>query len=235
MIGLSLTYQTENSLSQLVIKAPIIKQKTVVSYRGQCLGPCFFLYTLMTQPTHLRNLTFIYLLMTLTFFFANKNLKNLQITINVELSKVNNWLIANKLTLNLEKSKLVLFRPPQKKFNHNFIVCLNNKALELENHVNYLGISIDRHLNWREHVKKTLAKMSRGIGVLTKIRHYVNTSILVQLYYFLIYPFLTYGVLAWGNTYITNLQKIIFSQKRAIRLTTFSGINDHSSPLFKKT
>ena len=69
---------------------------------------------------------------------------------------------------------------------------------------------------------------------MTKIRHYVNSSILVQLYYSLIYPFLTYGVLAWGNTYKTNLQKIITSQKRAIRIITFSGINDHSSPLFKK-
>ena len=32
-------------------------------------------------------------------FFADKNLKNLEITVNNELSKVNNWLIANKLTL----------------------------------------------------------------------------------------------------------------------------------------
>ena len=69
---------------------------------------------------------------------------------------------------------------------------------------------------------------------MTKIGHYVNISILVQLYYSLIYLFLTHGVLAWGNTYVTNLQKIITSQKRAIRIITFSGINDHSSSLFKK-
>ena len=37
-----------------------------------------------------------------------------------------------------------------------------------------------------------------------------------------------------GVTYKTNLQKIITSQKRAIRIITFFGINDHSSPLFKK-
>ena len=118
--------------------------------------------------------------------------------------------------------------------NYNFKVCLNNKPLKYENHVIYLGISISSHLNWKEYIKKNLAKFSRGIGILTKIRHYVNSSILVQLYYSLIYPFLTYEVLAWGDTYKTNLQKIITSQKRAIRIITFSGINDHWSPLIKK-
>ena len=151
-----------------------------------------------------------------------------------ELSKVNNVLTANKLALNLDKSNFVVFHPPQKKCNYNFKVCLNHKSLKYENHVNYLGISIDSQLNWKEHINKTLAKFSRGNGILTKIRHYVNISILVQLYYSLIYLFLTHGVLAWGNTYVTNLQKIITSQKRAIRIITFSGINDHSSSLFKK-
>ena len=80
----------------------------------------------------------------------------------------------------------------------------------------------------------TLAKFLRGIGFLTEIRHYVNSYILVQLYYSLIYPFLTYGVMEWGNTYKTNLHKIITSQKRAIIIKTFSGTNDHSSHLLKK-
>ena len=75
--------------------------------------------------------------------------------------------------------------------------------------------------------------MKRSIGILSKIRYYVNINILVKLYYALIYPFLTYGILAWGNTYPTTLQPICTIQKKALRIMTFSKQDANSSPLFK--
>ena len=48
---------------------------------------------------------------------------------------------------------------------------------------------IDCHLNWKEHIQQLSKKISRGIGVLCKIRHYVNVKILVQLYHAIILPF----------------------------------------------
>ena len=82
---------------------------------------------------------------------------------------------------------------------------------------------MDSSLNWKEHIKQ-LSK---------KIRHYVSKCILTQLYYSLIYPFLTYGVIIWANTYASNLKPIITLQKKAIRIMTFSKYDDHTSPLFK--
>ena len=73
--------------------------------------------------------------------------------------------------------------------------------------------------------------MSRGIGVLSKLRHFTNTEIFEQLYYTLIYPFFTYD-LTCGNTYITTLRSLIILQKKAIRVITFSDFREHSSPLF---
>ena len=57
-------------------------------------------------------------------------------------------------------------------------------------------------------------------------------EILKQLYYTLIYPFFTYGLITWGNTYITTLRPLIILQKKAIRVITFSDFREHSSPLF---
>ena len=74
--------------------------------------------------------------------------------------------------------------------------------------------------------------MSRGIGVLSKHRHFTNTEILKQLYYTLIYPFFTYGLITWGNTYITTLRPIIILQKKAVRVISFSDFREHSSPPF---
>ena len=70
--------------------------------------------------------------------------------------------------------------------------------------------------------------------VLSKIRYYVNRNILLQLYYSLIYPFLTYGLSISGKTYNSTLRPLIILQKRAIRTITFSVPDEHSEPLFKE-
>jgi len=60
--------------------------------------------------------------------------------------------------------------------------------------VKYLGLIIDCHLNSKKHVHEVSKKMSRGIGILSKLRHFVIDDILTPLYYSLVYPFLTYGL-----------------------------------------
>ena len=95
-----------------------------------------------------------------------------------------------------------------------------------------LGILIDRHLNWKEHIQQLSKKISRGIGVLCKIRHYVNVKILVQLYHAIILPFLSYCCIVWGNTYDHNIKPLQRMQKKVICLITFSDFDAHTSPLF---
>ena len=60
-----------------------------------------------------------------------------------------------------------------------------------------------------------------------------KSKTLLDLYYALVYPFLTYCLIAWGNTYQTSLQPLFVLQKKAIRIITFSSFSDHTSPLFK--
>ena len=72
--------------------------------------------------------------------------------------------------------------------------------------------------------------------MLSKLRYYViNINILINLCYSLIYPFLNYGIIVWGNTYPTTLQPlyIYISQKKVLRIITFSGFDEHSTLLFK--
>ena len=83
------------------------------------------------------------------------------------------------------------------------------------------GVIIDEHLKWKQHVSYISSKIKRGIGILSKMRHFVTTKILVNLYYTMIYPYLTYSVLAWGSTYDSTLRSITILQKRAIRIMFF--------------
>ena len=82
------------------------------------------------------------------FSYADKNLKSLESIFNAEISRVYNWLIANKLSLNIKKSDRVVSRPRQKKLNHQVNLKVfdhhNNSYISLEcnNHVKYLGVLI---------------------------------------------------------------------------------------------
>ena len=143
------------------------------------------------------------------------------------------WLYANKLSLNIEKTSLVVFHSPQRRIAHKLNLSISNMSVESGNQVKYLGLIFYSNLNWKPYLHELSKKISRGSGVLSKIR-YVNRNILLQLYYSLIYPFFTYGLSIWGNTYSSTLRPLIILQKRAIRMITFSEPGEHSEPLFKE-
>jgi hypothetical protein len=77
---------------------------------------------------------------------------------------VRDWLCANKLSLNIEKSNYVLFHPPQRKITFNFILTINQKYLRHEDCIKYLGIYIDATLSWKPQVTNISAKIKRSIN-----------------------------------------------------------------------
>ena len=77
-------------------------------------------------------------------------------------------------------------------------------------------------------------KLSKGIGLLAKIRHFVPSSILRSLYYSFINPYIDYNLLNWGMAAITNLNTVNQKIKKAVRIISFKN-NDHpTDPLFKE-
>ena len=92
---------------------------------------------------------------------------------------------------------------------------------------------LDSNLSWKNHVDCIMKKLGRNIGILSKIRYFVSSEILISLYYSLVYPFLVYGLIARGNTYESTLNPIFLLQKKAVHVTTFSAHDCHSSQLFK--
>ena len=111
---------------------------------------------------------------------------------------------------------------------------IDGKPINQQKSVKYLGILIDCHLNWKEQIQQISKNISRGIGVLCKIRHFFDTKTLVQLYHAIILPFLSYGCIVWGNTYDQNIKPLQIIQKKAIRLITFSNFDTHTSLLFAR-
>ena len=74
--------------------------------------------------------------------------------------------------------------------------------------------------------------MAKNIGVIYKIRKYLNLSSLKTLYYSLIYPYLQHCNLAWGNTSQIHLNPLFILQKRAVRTICNVGFLHHTNELF---
>ena len=135
--------------------------------------------------------------------------------INKELSKLSIWLKINKLSLNVSKSKFMIFHQPRKKITIPSLE-INNTKLECVNRFNFLGLEINAKLNWKDHVNKISNKIVKTLGIMKKLKYVFPQSALILLS--LILPHINYCILAWG----TNTKRVFKLQKRAVRIITRS-------------
>ena len=96
----------------------------------------------------------------------------------------------------------------------------------------FLGVMIDEYLSFSPHIQYIKGKISRSLGILYKCKKFFKDSTLVMLYNAFIYPYFTYCVTVWGNTYSSYLDPLIKLQKRAIRLIASLPKRSHTETLF---
>ena len=183
--------------------------------QGSVLGPLLFLLYVNDLPNISSKLIFYLFADDTNIYFECDDLKELEETINHELRQLKVWLNANRLALNVKKTNFVIFRTKSKPMNHNVTLKFGKKAITQKDHIKYLGVNLDENLDWSNHVAEISKKVSRGIGVMYRIRRYVDLSILKSIYYSLIYSHLLYAIEVWGNACDTLTEKIlIFAKKR---------------------
>ena len=126
--------------------------------------------------------------------YSHKSLEQMQITLNNSLNKISCCLKANKLTLNVKKSNLLLFSisknsPKQENIN----ITISNEKLEQKDYGKYLVIFIDKNLPWRKQIETTTHKLNRGISILKNLRSFLLEKHLKNLYNFFIKSYTEYG------------------------------------------
>ena len=161
----------------------------------------------------------------------NKSLKRLNNLLNIDLNNLTNWLNANKISLNVSKTELIIFKPKRKPLDFNMKIKLNGKRLYPTDSVRYLGVKIDSKLNWNSHVNAIATKLNRANAMLYKVRDFVNANILKSIYYALFESHINYACIIWGQN-ISTINHLYILQKKALRIINFKEHNAHSSPLF---
>ena len=91
----------------------------------------------------------------------------------------------------------------------------------------YLGLIIDNKLKWIDHIAHIKKKVSRGIGIISKAKPFLNRKSLVDLYYAFVYPYLIYCVEVWGNAADIHLNPIFLLQKKIVRIINYAHYKAH--------
>ena len=199
--------------------------------QGSILGPLLFLIYINDFCKSSDVLSFILFADDSSIFYSHKDPHILTATVNQELKGVSEWIKANKLSLNLQKTYYMVFSNIINELPSNVVIDCTN--IQRVTHTKFLGITIDEKLSWKVHIDNICKVISRNIGViLNKVKFYFPTRILLNLYSTLILPHLNYGIIAWGSCAGNQLNRILLLQKKALRVICLSDFRAHTDALF---
>ena len=103
-----------------------------------------------------------------------------------------------------------------------FSVSINHHPISKQSSLKYLGVILDDKLNWKPQIEKLITQLSKSCGMLFKLKHYTNTSVLKSVYFALFHSYLTYLILNWGKPNKTTLLPLIRLQNKAVRTLEFN-------------
>ena len=113
------------------------------------------------------------------------------------------WLQANKIALNVNKTDIVIFRSPRKQITKKMNFCLSGQKIRQKTCTKYLGVLIDNHLLFKDQINFLKQKLNRANGILAKLRHHLPSVILRTVYCCLFDTHLRYACQVWGQTTVT--------------------------------
>ena len=199
--------------------------------QGSTLGPLLFLIYINDMKNSSSILKFIQFADDTTILFSCSDFNQLKLTLETEGNKVIEWLIANKLLINLNKTQSMMFT--FKRNRQLLSLNLNDITIVEQENVTFLGIVIDNKLNWKAHISHICSKVSKSIAIIRLLRFIFPKQILKMLYMSLIHSYLNYCNLIWGSAEDGIIKPLFILQKKAIRIINKSHYLDHTSPIFK--
>jgi hypothetical protein len=156
--------------------------------------------------------------------FSHTDLTSLCTLANSELDNLTNWFLVNKLSVNISKTKYVLFHTNRKNSIPSNLppVEISGQALERVQTIKFLGVILHENLSWKSHLDHQANKIAKATGIINRLKHQLPSDTLLTLYNSLILPYLQYAIIAWGNSPQQHIKRVEILQKKAVHFITGS-------------
>ena len=200
--------------------------------QGSVLGPLLFLIYINDICNSTTQFKYVLFADDTTVYLTDKDYNNGITRAASEFSNLITWFNTNRLSLNLKKTKLMVFTYKNVDYE-NIHIDLMNTSIRAEECTKFLGLLIDRKLSWKDHISYICNKVSRFTGIFYRLKDYLPLHILLLLYNTLILPHLSYGIILWGNANPTTIHRITIMQNRIFRLIYNAPFRSSTSPLFQ--
>ena len=102
-----------------------------------------------------------------SFYFADDtcllnikdSIKKINKVVNKDLKFLIQWLHANKISLNVAKTEVIIFRRKKKQLDFDLNLKIFGKKLQASSYVKHLGIYLDQYIDWSPHVSHLSHKL----------------------------------------------------------------------------
>lgn len=216
--------------------ANFVESSTILVERGvpqgSILGPILFLIFVNDITDFLPGCDLIMYADDTSAVVSSNSVSESENKVNALLFNINAWFSRNKLFLNADKTKYLIFHSVYNKTQFDTHVLANNAEIERVSSVVFLGLHIDDQLTWRTHCDKLISKLNSVCYQLRTLRTVIDRSSLLSFYYAHVHSRLLYGITFWGASSASG--DVFLAQKRIIRC--IAGIDTRQScrPYFKE-
>ena len=204
--------------------------------QGSILGPllfCLFINDICNLPLHPSTKISLYADDT-TVFSSGYGVQSVQNTLQKDIQTLCTWFNENGLVVNIDKTKTMLFSSRAKKNTLDFKIYMDDKQLENVSKFKYLGVLINKNLDWSFHVNDMIRKIMNSIICVRRIKNCLTKRILRNLYFNLILPHIDYCSTVWGSLTKKDLIRLQRCQNKYCRLALDADYYTSSKRMLNK-
>ena len=150
--------------------------------QSSVLGPLLFLIYINDMSRVIQHSEMHHFADDTNLLYSSNSMKKINRQINHNLKLIVHWLRANRISLNVDKTEIVIFRPKGKDITKKLNFRISDQQIYISKQVKYLGLMLDESLTWLSHISMLKAKLRRANGLLAKLRHYTSSKLLTTIY-----------------------------------------------------